>query len=67
MSDAQKILLIGLAAVGLVFLVVGFSLMHYIGGFMRTVEEESRREDEGQADKPGQASDETESPSDPNA
>ena len=49
MANAQKIILIAMAAVGLVCLVVGFSLMHYIGGFMRTVEEEARNEAESES------------------
>lgn len=49
MSDAQKIILIALFAVGLICLVVGFTLMHHIGGFMRAVEEEAREEDEAEA------------------
>ena len=36
-------------SLGLVCLVVGFSLMHYIGGFMRTVEEEARNEAEAES------------------
>ena len=45
MSDVQKIILIALAVAGLIFLLVGFVLMHHIGGFMRTVEEEAREEE----------------------
>lgn len=49
MANAQKIILIAMAAVGLICLAVGFSLMHYIGGFMRTVEEEARKDAEAEA------------------
>lgn len=51
MTVAQKIILIALAAVGLIASVVGFSLMHYIGGFMRTIEEEARKEAEDEDDR----------------
>ncbi len=53
MANAQKIILIAMAAVGLVCLVVGFSLMHYIGGFMRTVEEEARQEADSESARGG--------------
>ncbi len=49
MAYTQKIILIAMAALGLICLIVGFSLMHYIGGFMRTVEEEARQEAESEA------------------
>ena len=42
MSVTQKIILVALLALGVVCLAVGFSLVHYIGGFLRTVEEEAR-------------------------
>lgn len=45
MTLAQKTILIALLVVGGLCLVVGFALMHYIGGFMRTVEEEAREEE----------------------
>ena len=42
MTLTQKIILIGLLVVGGLCLIVGFTLMHYIGGFLRTVEEAGR-------------------------
>ena len=41
----QKFILIALLVLGVLCLVVGFSLMHYIGGFLRTVEEEAREQE----------------------
>ncbi len=56
MTDTQKIILIALVALGAVCLLVGFTLSHYIGGFIRHVEEEAREEDEArkaeQAERP---------------
>ena len=46
MTLTQKIVLIALLVVGGLFLIVGFTLMHHIGGFLRTVEEEKAQEDE---------------------
>ncbi len=46
MTLTQKIILIALLVVGGLALIVGFTLMHYIGGFLRTVEEEKAQEDE---------------------
>jgi len=46
MTLTQKIVLIALLVVGGLGLIVGFTLMHYIGGFLRTVEEEKAQEDE---------------------
>ena len=46
MTLTQKIILIALLVVGGLCLIVGFTLMHYIGGFLRTVEEERAQEDE---------------------
>ena len=46
MTLTQKIILIVLLVIGGLCLIVGFTLMHYIGGFLRTVEEEKAREDE---------------------
>ena len=46
MTLTQKIILIALLVVGGLCLIVGFTLMHYIGGFLRTVEEEKGQEDE---------------------
>lgn len=39
-----KIILIALLVLGGLCLIVGFTLTHYIGGFLRTVEEEKERE-----------------------
>ena len=46
MTLTQKIILIALLVVGGLGLIVGFTLMHYIGGFLRTVEEEKAQEEE---------------------
>lgn len=46
MTLTQKIILIALLVVCGLCLIVGFTLMHYIGGFLRTVEEEKALEDE---------------------
>ena len=48
MTLTQKIVLIALLVLGGLCLIVGFTLMHYIGGFLRTVEEEKEREAAGQ-------------------
>ena len=45
MTLTQKIILIALLVLGGICLIVGFALMHYIGGFLRTVEEEKEREE----------------------
>jgi len=44
MTPVQKIILIAFLVVGGLCLIVGFSLMHHIGGFLRTVEEEREQE-----------------------
>ena len=44
MTLTQKIILIALLVLGGLCLIVGFTLMHYIGGFLRTVEEEKEQE-----------------------
>ena len=44
MTTTQKVILIALLAVGAIALIVGLSLSHYIGGFLRTVEEEAREQ-----------------------
>ena len=49
MTTTQKVILIALLVVGAIALLVGFSLMHYLGGFMRTVEEEAREQEEREA------------------
>ena len=46
MSATQKIVIGALLAVGALCLIVGFTLMHHIGGFLRTVEEEAREEEQ---------------------
>lgn len=46
MTGTQKIVLIALLALGAVCLIVGFTLSHYIGGFIRHVEEEAREEEQ---------------------
>ena len=45
MTLTQKIILIALLVLGGICLIVGFTLSHYIGGFLRTVEEEKEREE----------------------
>ena len=45
MTLTQKIVLIALLVLGGLCLIVGFTLMHYIGGFLRTVEEEKEQEE----------------------
>ena len=42
MSATQKVILIALVALGAIAIIVGMTLSHYIGGFMRTIEEEAR-------------------------
>ena len=54
MSATQKIVIGALLAVGALCLIVGFTLMHYIGGFLRTVEEEAKEEEQA-ARKPADA------------
>ena len=44
MTLTLKIILIALLVLGALCLIVGFTLTHYIGGFLRTVEEEKERE-----------------------
>ena len=44
MTLTLKIILIALLVLGGLCLIVGFTLTHYIGGFLRTVEEEKDRE-----------------------
>jgi hypothetical protein len=58
MTLTQKIVLIALLVLGGLCLIVGFTLMHYIGGFLRTVEEEKTQEEEeherrSDGDRPG--------------
>ena len=50
MTIAQKVILGALLVAGALCLIVGFTLMHHIGGFMRTVEEEAREEEQRAAD-----------------
>ena len=49
MALTQKIILIALLVVGGLFLIVGITLTHHIGGFLCTVEEEKERESEQDA------------------
>ena len=44
MTLTLKIILIALLVLGGLCLIVGFTLTHYIGGFLRTVEEEKEQE-----------------------
>ena len=46
MTGTQKIVLIALIALGAICAIVGFTLSHTIGGFIRHVEEEAREEEE---------------------
>ena len=46
MAFTQKVVLIALLALGGLCLIVGLTLTHYVGGFLHTVEEEAREEDE---------------------
>ncbi len=69
MTLTQKIILIALLVLGALCLIVGLTLSHYIGGFMRTVEEEAeanKRELEAQARAGTEAndSDENNTPAD---
>ena len=54
MTLTQKIILVSLLVLGGICLIVGFALMHYIGGFLRTVEEEKAQEEDAarQSDAP---------------
>ena len=45
MTVQQKVILIALLVLGALCLIVGFTLMHHIGGFLRTVEEEAREQE----------------------
>ena len=44
MTLTQKIIFFALLVLGGLFLIVGLTLMHHIGGFLRTVEEEKEQE-----------------------
>ncbi len=48
MTIAQRVILIALLVVGGLCLIVGFTLMHHIGGFLRTVEEEAREQEQAE-------------------
>lgn len=48
MTDTQKIILIALLALGALSLIVGLTLSHYIGGFIRHVEKEAQEEAEAE-------------------
>lgn len=50
MTLTQKIVLVALLVLGGLCLIVGFTLMHYIGGFLRTVEEEAREQEKERED-----------------
>lgn len=58
MTIAQKVILIALLVIGALCLIVGFTLMHHIGGFLQTVEEESREQEQERL-KAGETSDAT--------
>lgn len=45
MTLTQKVVLFALLALGGLCLIVGLTLMHHIGGFLRTVEEEAREQE----------------------
>ena len=51
MTIAQKVILGALLLVGALCLIVGFTLMHHIGGFIQTVEEEAREEEKKRAEE----------------
>ena len=53
MTLTQKIVLIALLVLGGLCLIVGFTLMHYIGGFLRTVEEEKSQEEASECESDG--------------
>ena len=60
MTGTQKIVLIALIALGVICLLVGFTLSHYIGGFIHHVEEEAREEEAArEAEKAGHPQDNT--------
>ena len=66
MSATQKIVIGALLTIGALCLIVGFTLMHYIGGFLRTVEEEAKEEEQAArkpADSDVQQPEQAESPS----
>ena len=48
MTIAQRVILIALLVVGGLCLIVEFTLMHHIGGFLRTVEEEAREQEQAE-------------------
>ena len=54
MTLTQKMIIIALLVLGGLCLIVGFTLMHYIGGFLRTVEEEKDREEAAEHQKDGE-------------
>ena len=54
MSVTQKVILIALLVVGGLCVIVGFALMHHIGGFLRTVEEEARKSEEEYENPPSE-------------
>ena len=48
MTDIQKIILIALLVLGALSLIVGLTLSHHIGGFVRHVEKEAQEEAEAE-------------------
>ena len=46
MTMTQKVFLIAVLVVGGICLIVGFTLAHYIGGFLSTIEEEAREQEQ---------------------
>ena len=48
MTGTQKIVLIALIALGAICAIVGFTLSHTIGGFIRHVEKEAQEEAEAE-------------------
>ena len=55
MTDTQKVILIALLALGALCLIMGFTLSHYIGGFIRHVEREAQEEAEAEDARRAQA------------
>ena len=55
MTLTQKVILFALLAVGGLCLIIGLTLMHHIGGFLRTVEEEAREQEERKRAEGGNA------------
>ena len=65
MTGEQKVILIALGVLLALCLIVGLTLNHHIGGFIRHVEEEAREEvEEAERLARGQSPKETNKPSD---